>query len=120
MKYIRNIPDEKVLKLASLVRAEEGQIVSKTLAQNDYVSITLFAFAKGEEIGTHNSSGDALVTVLEGKGRFTVDGTPYFCEAGESLVMPAKLPHSVYAEEAFKMQLTVIFPADPGSASASD
>jgi quercetin dioxygenase-like cupin family protein len=44
----------------------QGQIVSRTLAQNDAVSITLFAFSKGEEIGTHDSEGDAMALVLEG------------------------------------------------------
>ncbi len=28
-----------------------GKVVSKTLAQNDAVSVTLFAFEKGEETG---------------------------------------------------------------------
>ena len=86
--------------------------VSKTLAQNSAVSVTLFAFDKGEEIGTHDSAGDAMVTVLEGAGRFTVDGTAHIVKAGEALVMPAKKPHAVYAEEAFKMLLTVVFPKE--------
>lgn len=67
--YIKNITHEKVQTLTSLVNAEDGQIVSKTLAQNEAVSVTLFAFAKGEEISTHDSTGDAMVTVLEGTGR---------------------------------------------------
>lgn len=74
--------------------------------------MTLFAFDKGEEIGTHDSTGDAMVTVLEGAGRFTVDGTAHIVKAGEALVMPAKKPHAVYAEEAFKMLLTVVFPKE--------
>lgn len=111
-KFLKNINHEEVLKLAGLVSADEGQVVSKTLAQNDYVSITLFAFAKGEEISTHDSDGDALVTVLEGKGKFIVDGKEYILNKDESLVMPAKKPHSVHAIESFKMQLTVIFSAE--------
>ena len=101
MKFIKNIDHETVLKLTDLVSVQPGQVVSKTLAQNKAVSVTLFAFDKGEEISTHDSTGDAMVTVLEGKGRFTVGGT---------LVMPAKVPHAVYAEEAFKWALTVVFP----------
>jgi quercetin dioxygenase-like cupin family protein len=108
-KYIKNINHEEVLKMSDLVQAEEGQVVSKTLAQNDALSITIFAFSKGEEIGTHDSAGDALVTVLEGTGKFTVDGTEYLLNEGQSLVMPAKKPHSVYAEDNFKMLLVVVF-----------
>lgn len=91
-------------------RGRVRQIVSKTLAQNDAVSITLFAFSKGEEISTHASGGDAMVLVLEGRGRFTIDGREHFCSAGESIVMPAGKPHAVYAAEDFKMLLTVVFP----------
>lgn len=112
MPYIRNIEHEKVVKLAEEVQAQPGQIVSKTLAQNKAVSVTLFAFSKGEEIGTHDSAGDAMVTVLEGTGRFTVGGAPHICKAGEALVMPSKVPHAVYAEEDFKMLLTVVFPLE--------
>ena len=110
MPYLKNMEPEKVQKLADLVSAQPGQIVSKTLAQNPAVSLTLFAFDQGEEIGTHDSSGDALVTVLEGTGQFTVDGRVYRCNAGESLIMPAKKPHAVFAVESFKMLLTVVFP----------
>ena len=109
-KFIKNIEHEAVLQLTNLVQILPGQIVSKTLAQNKAVSVTLFAFDKGEEIGTHDSDGDAMVTVLEGNGRFTVDGKKFKVGAGETLIMPAKKPHAVFAEEPFKMLLTVVFP----------
>ena len=108
--FIKNMEHEKVLSLAEQVIIMPGQVVSKTLAQNKAVSVTLFAFDKGEEISTHDSDGDAMVTVLEGKGLFTVDGQEHFVEAGEVLIMPAKKPHAVYAAEAFKMLLVVVFP----------
>ena len=110
MAYIKNIEQDTVLSLAGQVEAQPGQIVSRTLAQNRAVSVTLFAFAQGEEISTHDSIGDAMVTVLEGTGRFTVGGKEHFCHEGEVLVMPATVPHAVYGEEAFKWMLTVVFP----------
>ena len=73
-KLIKNIAKSQVLKLKDQVNFQDGQIVSKTLVQNDAVSLTLFAFEKDEEISTHQSEGDAMVTVLEGKGKFTVGG----------------------------------------------
>lgn len=108
-KILKNIESEKKLKLAELVEILPGQVVSKTLVQNRAVSVTLFAFDKGEEISSHESGGDALVTVLSGKGLFTVDGEEYILEEGESLVMPARKPHAVFGCEPFKMQLTVVF-----------
>ena len=84
-------------------------MVSKTLAQNSALSITLFSFAKGEEISTHESGGDAFVICLDGVGKITIDGVDYLLREGESIVMPAGHPHAVYGEEAFKMLLVVVF-----------
>lgn len=106
---MKNIAKNEVLRLDGLIAYQDGQVVSRTLAQNPHVSLTLFAFEKGEEISTHASGGDALVTVLEGTGRFTVDGEAHILRQGESLVMPANIPHAVYGEERFKMLLTVVF-----------
>lgn len=106
---MKNISQAEVLVLKEQIACQEGQVVSKTLAQNRAVSITLFAFAKGEEISTHESGGDALVICLEGVGKITVDGVEYLLHEGESIVMPAGHPHAVYGEEAFKMLLVVVF-----------
>jgi quercetin dioxygenase-like cupin family protein len=105
----KNIDKQTKLTLKELVEYQEGQVVSKTLVQNDYVSMTIFSFDKGEEISTHAAGGDAMVTVLEGKGRFTVGGEVFYVEEGETLIMPKDIPHAVYGEERFKMQLTVSF-----------
>ena len=105
----KNIDKQTKLTLKELVEYQEGQVVSKTLVQNDYVSMTIFSFDKGEEISTHAAGGDAMVTVLDGKGRFTVGDEVFYVEEGETLIMPKDIPHAVYGEERFKMQLTVSF-----------
>lgn len=106
---MKNIKKSEVLVLKDQISYQEGQVVSKTLAQNDALSITLFSFAKGEEISTHESGGDAFVTCLDGVGKITIDGTDYLLKEGESIVMPAGHPHAVYGEEQFKMLLVVVF-----------
>lgn len=110
--YIKNFPREEVQNLKEQVQVLPGQVVSKTLAQNGAVSMTLFAFSAGEEISTHGSRGDAFVQVLEGKGRFIVNGKTYEVETGQALLMPAEKPHSVHGDEDFKMLLTVVFPLE--------
>ena len=105
----KNIAKQTKLLLKDLVAYQDGQVVSKTLVQNDKVSMTLFSFDKGEEISTHASGGDAMVTVLEGVGRFTVDGQIFLLKEGETLIRPKDIPHAVYGEERFKMQLMVSF-----------
>ncbi len=105
----KNIDKQTKLVLKDQVQYQPGQVVSKTLVQNDKVSMTIFSFDKGEEISTHAAPGDAMVTVLEGKGRFTVDGEVFYLEAGETIIMPKDIPHAVYGEEQFKMQLVISF-----------
>ena len=108
-ELIKNISKSEVLKLKNLVAYQEGQVVSRTLAQNNAVSVTLFSFDKDEEISTHASGGDAMVTCLDGVGRITIDGEPYILSEGDCIVMPAGHPHAVYGLEQFKMLLVVIF-----------
>ncbi len=106
---IKNISQSEIFNLKDQISYQDGQIVSKTLAQNDALSITLFSFAKGEEISTHASGGDAMVTCLDGTGKITIAGKNYILKEGESIVMPAGHPHAVYGKEAFKMLLIVVF-----------
>lgn len=106
---MKNIVKGEALILKEQVDYQPGQVVSKTLAQNDAVSVTLFSFDKGEEISTHQSGGDAFVTCLDGVGRITIDGKEYLLREGESIVMPARHPHAVYGQEPFKMLLVVVF-----------
>ncbi|MGI6721453.1 MAG: cupin domain-containing protein [Anaerovoracaceae bacterium] len=106
---MKNIAKKEVLQLKEQVAYQEGQVVSRTLAQNDAVSVTLFAFDKDEEISTHESGGDAMVTCLDGVGKITIDGTEYELSTGDSIVMPAGHPHAVYGKERFKMLLVVVF-----------
>jgi len=105
----KNIDKQVKLNLKDQVAYQKGQVVSKTLVQNEHVSMTIFSFDKGEEISTHAAGGDAMVTVLEGKGRFTVADEVFYLEAGETLIMPKDIPHAVYGQEQFKMQLVVSY-----------
>ena len=105
----KNISKAEVLTLRDQVAYQSGQVVSRTLAQNEHVSVTLFSFDKGEEISTHESGGDAMVTCLDGTGRITIDGVEHILHEGESIVMPARHPHAVYGQEQFKMLLVVVF-----------
>lgn len=106
---MKNIKKAQVLSLKEEISYQEGQVASKTLVQNQSLSVTLFSFDKDEEISTHESGGDALVFCLDGVGKITIDGKDYELREGESIVMPAKRPHAVYGKERFKMLLVVAF-----------
>ena len=90
MNGIKNMDCATVVTLKEQVAYQPGQVVSKTLAQNAALSVTLFAFDKNEEISTHESGGDAMVTCLDGVGQITIDGVQYELHEGESILMPAR------------------------------
>jgi len=92
-----------------LVGYQEGQVISRTFAQGKNLSLTLFAFDKGEEISSHSSGGDAMVYILDGEAEITVGDETFKAKKGETIVMPAGVPHALLASERFKMLLVVIF-----------
>ncbi|HAN20513.1 MAG: cupin [Clostridiales bacterium GWF2_36_10] len=107
---LKNIDFSKVVDLSQLVVYQIGQIVSRTLVQNKSVGLTLFAFDKNEEISSHESTGDAIVLILEGSAEITVGGEVFNPKKDEVVVMPAGVPHAVKSIDPFKMLLTVVFP----------
>lgn len=106
---IKNIDFSKVIEMESLVDYQEGRVVSRTLAQGKSLSLTLFAFDKGEEISSHSSGGDAMVYLLDGEAEITVGEEKFNVKKGETIVMPAGIPHALLATERFKMLLVVVF-----------
>jgi quercetin dioxygenase-like cupin family protein len=107
--FIKNIELSKVLEMESLVTYQEGQVVSRTLAQGKNLSLTLFAFDKGEEISSHSSGGDAMVYLLDGEADITIGENSFHVKKGETIVMPAGIAHALLAKEQFKMLLVVVF-----------
>jgi quercetin dioxygenase-like cupin family protein len=107
-KRIKNVDFSVPQVLTDLVGYEKGRVVSRTFAQNEKVSLTLFAFDRGEGLSTHSASGDAMVHVLDGEVLLTIGGKEVTAGVGEIVVMPADIPHSVHAVKPFKMLLTVI------------
>lgn len=106
---IKNIDKSTVINMESLVEYQQGTVVSRTLAQNKFLSVTLFAFDKDEEISSHTAGGDAMVYILDGKGEITIDEEIFNVEKGETIVMPVNRPHALLAKERFKMLLIVVF-----------
>lgn len=110
-KFIKNIPFEEVVELKGLVEYAQGRVSSKTLVQRDDLSISLFAFDKGEGLSTHSAPGDAMVYILEGSVKVNIgDDIEVVLKQGETAVMPANVPHALEAVEKFKMYLTVVKP----------
>lgn len=98
----------KTQNIASLIEYAADSVVSKTVLSKPVGTITLFAFDKGQGLSEHQTPYDAVVQVIDGTGRVTIDGSDHTIATGEIIIMPANVPHSVTADEKFKMQLTMI------------
>ena len=95
-------------KLNELVQYAADSIVSKTILDKPVGTITLFAFDKGQRLSEHTAPYDAVVQVIDGAGKITIGGKELKLAAGEIVIMPANIPHSVAADEKFKMLLIMI------------
>lgn len=109
-QFIKKINAREILDLSQTIDYEDGGIASIALVQRESLTLTLFAFDKGQSIASHHSNGDAMVQVLEGEVLIQIDGENFVLEKGQSIVMPAQTPHAVTAKEKFKMFLTVVKP----------
>ena len=97
-----------VVNLASALEYQERSVISRVLLKNAGGTITLFAFDEGEGLSEHKTPYDAFVTVIEGQTRIRIDDNDHSLEQGDSLVLPANIPHTVDAVTKFKMLLVMI------------
>ena len=111
-ELIKNVEHASIFTLKDLVEIEPGRVNSLTLSQTPGCKMTVFAIDADEGMSSHAASGDALITVLEGTGEITVNDVPHQLSAGQSIVMTSGSPHSLRCVTPFKMQLTVVKPAE--------
>ena len=102
------LPPGRALRLAEQVAYQPGAIVSRAIVQEAGATLTLFAFDGGQGLSEHTTPFDALLTVLDGEAEVTVGGAPSQVRTGESIVLPARVPHAVRAATAFKMLLVMV------------
>ena len=104
----KEFPKAEKFSFTDSVTYADDSIVSKILLRNDKGNVTLFAFDKGEMLSEHTAPFDAIVQVLDGSVGIEIDHKPHILVTGESIIMPANIPHAVTALEKFKMLLIMI------------
>jgi quercetin dioxygenase-like cupin family protein len=98
----------KIFSFPGSVEYAGGAVVSKTVLKKQTGNISLFAFDKGEALSEHTAPFDAMIQVVDGKGEIFIGDKSFILETGQSIIMPANIPHAVKAVERFKMVLTMI------------
>jgi len=97
-----------VFRFPEKVEFSSEGIISKRVIDRPTGTVTLFSFDKGQRLSTHSAPFDAMVQVIEGNAEIMIDKVPFSLGTGDSIIMPASIPHSVNAVEKFKMILTMI------------
>lgn len=103
-----DFPKAEVMDLAEMVSYQPGAIVSRTILKKAVGNLSLFAFDKGESLSEHTAPFDAMIQVLHGTAEVIIAGTSYQVNEGQTIIMPANIPHAVVANSMFKMLLTMI------------
>ncbi|MDD4921223.1 MAG: cupin domain-containing protein [Bacteroidales bacterium] len=98
----------KVLNLEDMVEYSSGGVISKQILKNQAGNLTLFSFDQGQGLTEHTAAFDAVVQVLDGEAQIIVGGNSNLVKKGETIIMPANVPHALQAVERFKMLLTMI------------
>ncbi len=96
------------VNMKQLIQYSEHSIVSSTIIKNEAGTVTLFAFDAGQDLSEHTAPFNALLQVLQGEANITIGSNSHVVKEGETILMPANIPHSVAAEKKFKMLLTMI------------
>lgn len=97
-----------ILKINEMIDYSKGGVISKQVLKNAAGNITLFSFDEGQGLTEHIAPFDAMVQVLEGEVEIRIGGQPHLLKQGDSIIMPANVPHALQAIKAFKMLLTMI------------
>ena len=96
------------VKLAELVDYADGAVVSRTIEKGKAGTLTVFAFDEGEGLSEHTAPFNAYVTILDGVAELTIGGRAVTARVGQTVLMPAKIPHALHAYQRFKMLLSMI------------
>jgi quercetin dioxygenase-like cupin family protein len=102
------LPPAQPVELASLVAYQDGGVVSRTLVKKNGGTVTVFAFDQGQALSEHTAPFDAIVQVLDGDVELVIGGNKVSAKAGQTVLMPAGIPHAVNATTKFKMVLIMV------------
>jgi quercetin dioxygenase-like cupin family protein len=96
------------LSIEDQIAIQPGSVVSKVIHRDDALNVTVFAVDIGEGLSEHQTSQTAVVQILSGRLRFTVDDEELHLGPGFWLHMSPGTPHALEATEPTVMLLTLL------------
>jgi quercetin dioxygenase-like cupin family protein len=98
----------EIKNLEEMVAYQGQAVVSKEIIKKESGTVTLFSFDQGQGLSEHTAPFDAMVYVLDGQAKVNISGVDHEVSKGQMIIMPANQPHSLSAEQKFKMLLVLI------------
>lgn len=94
--------------VTSLLQYQAQAVVSRVLLKNTGGTVTLFAFDQNEGLSDHAAPFDVLILAVDGCAEIEIAGETVRLEQGETVTIPAQVPHAVRALRPFKMLLIML------------
>jgi quercetin dioxygenase-like cupin family protein len=82
--------------------------VGRTLRHDNRIKVALVGLAGGQELSQHTAATPAMIQIVQGEARITLDGEEKELATGSWVFMEANLPHAVYARTNLVMLLTMM------------
>jgi len=87
------------MNLKEQIEYPANGVLSKVISKTEKNNLTLFSMAANTDIGTHTSTKEGFVYVIEGKGIFNLQGEDISMESGRIINMDRNAKHSLTVEK---------------------
>ena len=102
------------IRIRDHAKFQADKMAKIALATTRRAQLDLYCLEPGQSQRTHtHADQDKIYLVLEGRGRFSLDGADATLEAGEAIVAPAGAAHGVVNDSAGRLLLVVVVMPPP-------
>jgi len=96
------------VSLANEISLPEKGILSNVVHKDEYVNITAFGFAAGQELSSHSAPTPVALYFFEGEADVRLGDDTVITHGGSFVYMPPLLVHGICAISSVKMLLIQI------------
>lgn len=97
-----------VADLRAEVTIPAGGILSRTIHEDERLTLVVFGFDAGQELSEHTSAKAAVIEILEGTAAVVLDGEAREVGPGAWISMPPGMRHAIRATTPLVMVLTLL------------
>jgi quercetin dioxygenase-like cupin family protein len=102
------------IRVGEHARFQADKMAKIALATTSRAQLDLYCLEPGQSQKPHvHADQDKVYYVLEGRGRFTLEGTEETAEAGEAIVAAAGAAHGVRNDSTARLLLLVVVTPPP-------